>query len=77
MLEGSNSKMVQHMKKNDKSFNTLHKKNTRPNRRSSLMFSNPNDVKVDDDAFSKLYNSKAAASYRKQLTTQIAKILDG
>jgi len=74
MVEGSNRNIIKYMKKHDRSFKALHKKT--PKRRHSLIVSIVKDNKrAEEDAFSTLYNSKAAISYRKSLLQRISDVL--
>ena len=73
MVEGSNANMIKHMKKHEKSFQTLQKKKAK--RRNSLLVAIADDKKAEEEAFAKLYNSKAASSYRKYLLQKIADVL--
>lgn len=73
MVEGGNKVMIDHMRKHDKSFRALQANESK--RRLSLglgvgLASGGNSDK--DEAFSKIYLSKAAASYGKEISQRVA-----
>jgi len=77
MVEGGNASMMIHMNKSDKSFKSLQgSKGKRLPRRSSLI-SSADSYKGGSvtDAFAKLYNSKAASSYRKIIAQRVTNTL--
>jgi len=71
MVEGGNKLMIDQMCKHDKSFRALKATESSSKRRPSMGLGSAGNVDKDE-AFSKIYLSKAAASYGKEISQRVA-----
>jgi hypothetical protein len=67
LVEGGNKYMIDQIGKSDESFKALE-----TSRSTSVVGTSSSGNKGQDDAFYKIYHSKAAATYRKELSQKVA-----
>jgi hypothetical protein len=73
MVEGGNKVMIDHMRKHDKSLRALQATESKRRMSLGLVVGLASGGNYDEDeAFSKIYLNKAAASYGKEISQRVA-----